>query len=52
VSSRHHFQLHATLLWTINDFLAYGICRDGMQKGSYHVPLHEGNSLNEVVSRW
>jgi len=25
VSSRHHFQLHAALLWTINDFSAYGI---------------------------
>ena len=32
------FQLHAALLWTINDFQAYSDLSGGVQKGIRHVP--------------
>ena len=50
-SSNSNFQLHATLLWTINDFPAYGMLSGWSIKGKLACPhLHERDSFNAVVS--
>ena len=38
-SSNSHFQLHASLLWTINDFPAYGMLSGWSTKGKLACPV-------------
>ena len=46
VPSKKSYQMHAALLWTINDFLAYGDISSWSTKGAFACPLcnHDSQS--------
>jgi len=53
VASNSHFKLCATLLWTINDFLAYGMLSGWSNKGKLTCPIclkETHSTFNEVIS--
>ena len=42
--SENSFNMHAILLWTINDFLAYRVLSGSKTKGKFYCPCYGPNT--------